>query len=112
MMALFLFLVACDGSSTPSAPPPPDPSVLATTNPNYRVRKLFEVDGCTVYRFSDADKYRYFTRCVGASTETLQGTNDCRKVAVTVGGKPPITTFHDVCEDGGSIPTEGVKQEE
>ena len=31
MMALFLFLVACDGSSTPSAPPPPDPSVLGAS---------------------------------------------------------------------------------
>ena len=101
-MIALLFMVACDSSP----PPAPDPSVLETTNENYPVRRLFEVDGCAVYRFADADKYRYFTRCVGAETETMQGSNDCRTVTTVVGAKPPITTSRIVCEDGGSIRTE------
>lgn len=100
-MILLLFL-ACD-SSPPSAP---DPSVIETTNENYPVRRLFDVDGCTVYRFVDADKYRYFTRCVGAQTETLQGSNDCRTVTTVVSVKPPVSTTRTICDDGGSIRAE------
>lgn len=33
----------------------------------FRVDKLFTVDGCTVYRFSDAGHYRYFTNCSGST---------------------------------------------
>jgi hypothetical protein len=33
-----------------------------TSNPEIPVGKLFEFDGCTVYRFSDGDT-RYFARC-------------------------------------------------
>lgn len=101
MIAIFL-MVACDLS----APRPPDPEAIETTNEKYPVRRLFEVDGCTVYRFTDADKYRYFTRCVGAETETMQGSNDCRTVTTVTGAKPRVTTRRTVCEDGGSIRTE------
>lgn len=32
---------------------------------NYKVMKLFTVDGCTVYRFNDVGVY-YFTTCEGS----------------------------------------------
>lgn len=35
----------------------------------FNVDRLFTHDGCTVYRFRDAGSSRYFTRCVGASSE-------------------------------------------
>lgn len=95
-----LLLLACGPE-----PVRPDPVLIQTADPDYTVRRLFEADGCVVYRFVDADKYRYFTRRAGASTETLQGTNDCHTVTTTTGTKPPITTTRAVCEDGGSIPT-------
>lgn len=36
----------------------------------FRVDKLFTVDGCTVYRFRDAGYYRYFTNCSGSTDWT------------------------------------------
>lgn len=34
---------------------------------NYQVDKLFEVDGCRVYRFRDNGYNRYFTNCPGST---------------------------------------------
>lgn len=39
---------------------------LNTDNPNFQVEFLFEVDGCKVYRFSDAGNLYYFTSCQGS----------------------------------------------
>lgn len=55
-----LFLSGCLGESDPVAP--------QSSADNYRVGKLFTVDGCTVYRFYDGDAH-YFTNCHG-NTET------------------------------------------
>lgn len=35
--------------------------VKTSTNPAYNVEKLFTVDGITVYRFEDNNRYVYFT---------------------------------------------------
>lgn len=35
----------------------------------FRIERLFEVDGCTVYRFYD-DRTVYFTKCDGAKSNT------------------------------------------
>lgn len=37
----------------------------ASSNQSYPVEKLFTVDGITVYRFSDNDRYVYFTNRTG-----------------------------------------------
>lgn len=39
-----------------------------TDNQAISVDRLFTKDGCTVYRFSDAGRYRYFARCAGTAS--------------------------------------------
>lgn len=34
---------------------------------DFRVAKLFEYEGCRVYRFSDGGNMRYFTNCSGST---------------------------------------------
>ena len=43
----------------------------------FQVQKLFEVDGCTVYRFHD-DRTVYFTKCDGIRSNTSY-TESCGK---------------------------------
>lgn len=43
---------------------------------NFKVEKLFEVDGCTVYRFYD-DRTVYFTNC--GNKPTTSYTESCGK---------------------------------
>ncbi len=52
-------------------------SQTATNNANVHVDRLFDHDGCTVYRFLDGS-YHYYVRCIdapGAPTTTAQTTN-------------------------------------
>ena len=58
IVALLLIALLSGGDNSKSGSTP-------TTNPNFRVDRLFEVDGCTVYRFYDGT-YRYFTSCQGS----------------------------------------------
>lgn len=44
---------------------------------DFKVQKLFEVDGCTVYRFHD-DRTVYFTKCDGVRSNTSY-TESCGK---------------------------------
>ena len=59
-----LLLVACTE---------PAESTVASSNGNIPVEKLFNVDGCTVYRFQDGGYNRYFSSCkTGRSEVTYQ----------------------------------------
>ncbi len=50
---------------------------------DFQVDKLFTVDGCTVYRFTDGGYYRYFTNCAGSvSWRESCGKHCTREVAV------------------------------
>lgn len=40
--------------------------IAVTTNSEFHVEFLFELDGCKVYRFSDGGYTRYFTSCKGS----------------------------------------------
>jgi hypothetical protein len=42
-----------------------DPEATQQVNAQFKVDTLFTKDGCTVYRFSDDGRYRYFTNCRG-----------------------------------------------
>lgn len=43
-----------------------DPEASRTsTNPDFNLHQLFEVDGCKVYRFMDGWQARYFVTCQG-----------------------------------------------
>lgn len=37
-----------------------------TENPEIELAKIFEVDGCNVYRFIDGNNSRYLTTCSGS----------------------------------------------
>lgn len=50
---------------------------VANPADSYSVRKLFTVDGCDVYRFSDS-RYVYFTNCQGS---TNWSTNEGKSVS-------------------------------
>lgn len=57
---------------------------------NFKVDKLFTVDGCTVYRFMDA-RTVYFTNCTGSASYSYQQksgkTYTTRDMTVS-GGRP------------------------
>lgn len=54
----------------------------STGNPDFRVEKLFTVDGCTVYRFRDI-LARYFVNCSGGvEWEEVSGKNIQRTTSV------------------------------
>ena len=66
---------------------------VAHTGAGFTVERLFTHEGCTVFRFEDGGRSRYFTRCDGIaaqSTTTWQescGKNGTRPVEVS-GGRP------------------------
>lgn len=62
---------------------------VAVINPaGYQVERLFEVDGCRVYRFRDQSYTRYFTNCSG-TTEWQEGCGKgCTRPAGVSGGMP------------------------
>lgn len=53
--AMAVALTACEVVEPTSSAP--------TDNPGVAVARLFEVDGCTVYRFEDFGRKVYFTKC-------------------------------------------------
>ena len=50
----------------------------------YKVEKLFTVDGCTVYRFSDGG-YKYFTNCKG-NVEWIENCGKACNREISIGG--------------------------
>ena len=61
-----LLLVACTE---------PAESTVASSNGNIPVEKLFNVDGCTVYRFQDGGYNRYFSSCKSERSEVTYQRN-------------------------------------
>ena len=61
-----LLLVACTE---------PAESTVASSNGNIPVEKLFNVDGCTVYRFQDGGYNRYFSNCKSGHSEVTYQRN-------------------------------------
>lgn len=51
----------------------------STDNPSVPVALLFEHDGCRVYRFIDADRYRYYADCRGSSSVSSHWSESCGK---------------------------------
>jgi hypothetical protein len=54
----------------------------ATNNPEIKAETLFEVDGCTIYRFWDGPAPRYFTRCAAAAPSSAGWDESCGKNCV------------------------------
>ena len=63
-----LCLTACDKA--------PEATVQ---NGEFKVERLFTVDGCTAYRFNDTGRYIYYTNCSGST----QSTHTCGKNCVS-----------------------------
>ena len=64
-------------------PDKPAATVVAGT---YKVDKLFTVDGCTVYRFLDGGRDRYFTNCSGSASWSQDCGKGCNPAQEISGG--------------------------
>ncbi len=42
-----------------------------TNNPEFGVSRLFDHDGCTVYRFEDNGRKHYFVKCQSGNVRTM-----------------------------------------
>jgi hypothetical protein len=78
-----LFLAGC-------APTIPE-KTLSTSNPRFEVDVVGKVDGCTIYRFTDAGKQHYFVKCADGSVQasTIQ---TCGKNCKYEDRIPTVTT--------------------
>lgn len=61
--------------------------VITTLTGNFAVDKLFTVDGCSVYRFTDSGWPRYFTDCRGTAEWTEPCGSDCYRPNGVEGGR-------------------------
>lgn len=76
MVAIALALVACEK--------PPE-QTKAVGN-GFNVERLFTHEGCTVYRFDDGGRYRYYTKCDTQSNVSWQeycGKSCSKNVAIS-----------------------------
>ena len=53
---------------------------------DFKVDRLFKVDGCTVYRFQDGGRARYFTNCSGSTQWEESCGNNCTQSSGVTGG--------------------------
>jgi hypothetical protein len=63
----------------------------ASAGREFAVDRLFTTDGCTVYRFEDAGRNRYFVRCestVTTSSNVSCGKNCIREDSITTAEVP------------------------
>ena len=51
----------------------------------FKVDKLFTIEGCTVYRFSDVGAYRYFTNCSGSTSWDQQSGKTSKREGISGG---------------------------
>lgn len=63
-----------------------DPESVQMVGSDFKVGKLFTVDGCTVYRFADGGRPVYFTNCPGQASSSYTRSN----------GKHQSTYYSDV----------------
>jgi hypothetical protein len=82
---ILAFGISACGKSIPQAPP----IGIAMTANGVEVTKLFQYDGCDMYRFSDENQYRYFAKCgihaqVSSEYNENCGKNCTRRVITTV----------------------------
>lgn len=62
-----------------------------TANPGVTVHKLFEYDGCTVFRFKDAGVNVYWANCPGSTRSSH--TEDCGKNCTRTVTNSSFTTW-------------------
>jgi hypothetical protein len=72
---VILMVVLITGCSRPAV------ETKATNNPNVPVSKLFDHEGCAVYRFDDGGRTHYYANC--GQTVSTATTYSCGKACVT-----------------------------
>ena len=85
LVVAVMMLVGCVDETQPMR-------VESSTNPNVPIALLLEHDGCKVYRFVDANRYRYLSKCTNASSSSVSSeyTESCGKsCSRTVSGETP-----------------------
>lgn len=85
-----LLIAACGSRIEPEA-------VEQTSNASVQVEKLFDNDGCTVYRFMDRGYTHYYTSC-GKATTTIGAHGEARPCP----GNPKQTCLETVYENIGT----------
>ena len=53
----------------------------------FQVEKLFTHEGCTVYRFADNGRSRYYTNCIGAASWAESCGKSCARPVEINGGR-------------------------
>lgn len=69
MLICALILTGCRSSAV---------ETRSTNNPEIKIEKLFEHDGCTIYRFYDGSPV-YFARCGGSRSLSWNQSYQCGK---------------------------------
>lgn len=60
-----------------------EPKSTESVGQDATVARLFEIDGCRVYRFMDAGRYRYFANCGQITTTSSSYTQMVGKTATS-----------------------------
>ena len=63
-------LISCDAMILLAGCVKPATETSTTDNAEIQVDTLFTKDGCTVYRFEDGGRNRYFVRCENGQSKT------------------------------------------
>lgn len=86
ILALAALLTACEKAPA---------STEATNNPAVPVSRLFNFEGCTVYRFEDSGRMHYYTRCDRGDVSTsTRHTEHCGKGCTQIRYSTNTTTEH------------------
>lgn len=88
VVAVGLVLAGCTETAEPVR-------VESSTNPQVPIGLLLEHDGCKVYRFVDAGRYRYLSKCenVTNSSVSSQYTESCGKSCSRVVSDETSTSY-------------------
>lgn len=70
MLFIGLFLTACGKIKS---------TETKTAGINAKIEKLFEHEGCTVYRFHDQNYWRYYAKCSNATSSNTSWSQSCGK---------------------------------
>jgi hypothetical protein len=80
LIASTLLIASCSSPGGDAARPESQSS--NTPEGGFDIRFLFEIDGCKLYSFKDADRRVYFANCGNTSRADLEFTESCGKNCV------------------------------
>lgn len=84
LVVLVLMFAGCTGDGRGEPPKHPKPAAEIPTPSGFEVQKLFEAEGCTVFRFYDREPSggyypKYFVRCSKQKQTVTEHVEPCGK---------------------------------